>query len=316
VKFYTETQYREMATTPSERRDVYSIVTEKVISALEAGTVPWHKPWATETGLARNLMSGKAYRGINPFLLACEAIARGFESPYWLTYKQAQERGGNVRRGEHSALVVFWKRLPGVKVVRDPDTGDEMMTESAPMVLRYFNVFNVEQCEGVEYPRTDIGRHDWAPLEECEAITTDYLRHGPLLVKGGGRACYEPSSDRVFIPERDRFETPASYYSTLFHELTHSTGNAKRLARRDLLEFHHFGDPSYSREELVAEMGAAMLCGVVGIEQLTVPNSAAYVASWLEKLHSDRRLVVTAAAQAQKAADLIRGVTYGSTEAV
>ena len=112
------------------------------------------------------------------------------------------------------------------------------------------------------------------------------------------------------MPERDRFENGAGYYSTIFHELTHSTGHAKRLARKDLLEFHAFGDASYSREELVAEMGAAMLSGVVGIEQLTVPNSAAYVASWLDKLRGDRRLVVTAAAQAQKAADLISGVTY------
>jgi antirestriction protein ArdC len=306
-----------MAKATAEHQDVYSIVTEQVVAALEAGTVPWHKPWSAEIGLPRNLSSGKAYRGINPFLLGCEAIARGFESPWWLTYKQADERGGHVRRNETSSLVVFWKRLDPVRIrkVRDDETGElvDMATLGAPMVLRYFRVFNVEQCEGVAYPRNESARHEWDAIDECENVVAGYLQRGPLLVEGGARACYQPSTDEVFMPERDRFENGAGYYSTIFHELTHSTGHAKRLARKDLLEFHAFGDASYSREELVAEMGAAMLSGVVGIEQLTVPNSAAYVASWLDKLRGDRRLVVTAAAQAQKAADLIRGVTYGES---
>ncbi|MGO9582459.1 MAG: ArdC family protein [Acidimicrobiales bacterium] len=307
-----------MAKTTAEHRDAYSIVTEQVIAALEAGTVPWHKPWSAEIGLPRNLSSGKAYRGINPFLLGCAQAARGFESPYWLTYKQAEERGGHVRRGETSSLVVFWRRLDPLKVrkVRD-ETGEllEMATLGAAMVLRYYNVFNVEQCENVPYPRNDSVRHEWDAIDKCENVVTDYLRRGPLLVEGGARACYQPRTDQVFMPEHDRFENAAGYYSTAFHELTHSTGHARRLARRDLLELHSFGDPSYSREELVAEMGAAMLCAVVGIEQLTVPNSAAYIASWLDKLRGDRRLVVTAAAQAQKAADLIRGISYAQAEA-
>jgi len=303
-----------MAKGTAEHHDVYAIVTEQVIAALEAGTVPWHKPWSAETGLPRNLTSGKAYRGINPFLLGCEAMARGFEAPWWLTFRQAEERGGHVRKGETSSLIVFWKRLDPLKVrkVRDDETGElvEMATLGASMVLRYFRVFNVEQCDGVAYPRNESARHEWDAIEQCEDLVAGYRQRGPLLVEGGARACYQPSTDQVFMPERDRFESAAGYYSTAFHELTHSTGHAKRLARKDLLEFHAFGDPSYSREELVAEMGAAMLCGVVGIEQLTVPNSAAYMASWLDKLRGDRRLVVTAAAQAQKAADLIRGVTY------
>ena len=297
----------------AERCDVYSIVTEQVIATLEAGTVPWHKPWSAEIGLPRNLTSGKAYRGINPFLLGCEAMARGFESPYWLTYKQASERGGHVRKGESSSLVVFWKRLDPVKVRRNPETGDEEATLGASMVLRYFRVFNVEQCDEIAYPRNEITRHEWDGIAECDSIVTDYLRRGPLLVEGDSRACYQPSADKVFMPKRDRFENAAGYYSTAFHELTHSTGHASRLARKDLLNFHAFGDASYSREELVAEMGAAMLCGVAGIEQLTVPNSAAYVASWLDKLRGDRRLIVTAAAKAQKAADLIRGVSYSES---
>ncbi len=308
-----------MGNATSESHDAYSIVTEQVIAALESGTVPWHRPWSVETGLPRNLQSGKPYRGINPFLLACAQAAHGFESPYWVTYKQAAERGGHVRRGEHSSLVVFWKRLDPVKVckVRDNETGElvEMAALGAPMVLRYYNVFNVEQCEDVAYPRSEVARHDWEPLEECEAIARDYLRHGPELVQCGSRAAYSPSVDKLFMPDRDRFENAAGYYSTLFHEATHSTGHAKRLGRKDLLESHGFGDASYSREELVAELGAAMLCGVVGIDQLTVPNSAAYVAGWLEKLRGDKRLVVTAAAQAQKAADLIRGVSYTQAEA-
>jgi len=233
----------------SEHRDVYSIITSQVIASLEAGTVPWHRPWSAEVGLPRNLQSGRPYRGINPFLLGCAQAAHGFESPYWVTYKQAAERGGHVRRGETSAIVVFWKRLDPVKVhkVRDSETGElvEMASLGASMVLRYYNVFNVEQCADLEYPRSEPTRHDWEPLEECETIALGYLRRGPQLVEGGPRAAYSPSVDKLFMPERDRFESATGYYSTLFHEMTHSTGHANRLARKDLLESHGFGDASY-----------------------------------------------------------------------
>lgn len=293
--------------------DVYTIVTDKVIAALEAGTVPWHRPWTTRESFPMNLVSGKRYRGINPFLLTMTAMSKGYGNPYWLTYKQANERGGTVRKGERSSLVVFWKMLDQVEQY-NPETGK--VETKRPMLLRYYNVFNVEQTDGVPYPSVETEPdHKWDAIEQCESIASGYLQGvGPSISYGGNQACYSPSEDRVSIPDKGRFAQGEEYYSTLFHELTHSTGNAKRLARKDLLEFHYFGDANYSREELVAEMGAAMLCGVSGIEQVTVGNSASYIEHWVRKLRGDKRLVVTAAGQAQKAADMIRGIKADSQE--
>lgn len=290
------------------KTDVYTIVTEKVIAALEAGTVPWHKPWNSTDAIPKNLVSGKAYRGINPFLLTMASVSQGYESPYWVTFKQAKDRGGTVRKGERSSLVVFWKLLDQVEQY-NPETGK---TETKrPMVLRYYRVFNVEQTDDVAYPSVETVRNTWDPIEQCESIASGYLQGvGPSISYGGDQACYSPSEDRVSVPDKARFTVAEEYYSTLFHELTHSTGHESRLKRKDLLEFHFFGDANYSREELVAEMGSAMLCGVTGIEQVTVANSASYIASWLRKLRGDKKLVVTAAGQAQKAADMIRGIKY------
>ena len=153
---------------------------------------------------------------------------------------------------------------------------------------------------------------DFDAIAECETIMDGYLtsRNGPGIAYAGSRACYSPSADRVSLPERSSFESAEAFYSTAFHELTHSTGHASRLARKDLLEFHRFGDASYSHEELVAEMGAAMLSAVAGIHQTTVPQSAAYLANWLQVLRGDSRMIVIAASQAQKATDLIRGISF------
>lgn len=295
------------------KSDVYQIVTDKVLEALEQGTVPWHKPWNTETGLPKNLTTGKVYRGINPFLLGMSAAIQGYDSPYWLTYKQASDRGAQVRKGEKSTLVVFWKRLDpiaGAKKIIDPETSEELMSLGASMVLRYFNVFNSCQVDNLDVPKVEKISNKWEPLDQCENIANRYLDNGPSLIQGGSRAAYSPSQDQIYMPTRESFESAHGYYSTLFHEMTHSTGHGNRLARKDLLESHSFGDASYSKEELVAEMGSAMLSGVTGIEQQTVSNSAAYVKSWLSVLKGDRRMVVNAAAQAQKAADLIQGIKY------
>jgi antirestriction protein ArdC len=153
---------------------------------------------------------------------------------------------------------------------------------------------------------------DFDAIASAEVIMGTYLgaHDAPEVAYGGSRACYSPSADKVSLPERSSFESAEAFYSTAFHELTHSTGHASRLARKDLLEFHRFGDASYSREELVAEMGAAMLSGSAGIHQTTVPQSAAYLDSWLRVLRGDSRMIVTAAAQAQRAADLVRGISF------
>jgi len=270
---------------------VYSIVTEQILKQLETGVAPWHRPWATQT--PKNLASGRGYRGINVFLLA----SNGYGSPYWLTYKQATERGGHVRKGEHGTKVVFWKIG-----TRETEDADGETHESKSILLRYYTVFNVEQCEGVASPSVAPAVNS---IEECERIVSQMPN--PPAFEQDGRAWYRPSTDSVGMPSRNAFNSVEEFYSTLFHELTHSTGHSKRVGRDGIEKLNTFGSESYSKEELIAEMGAAMLCGVAGIERKTLSNSAAYLKSWIGVLKSDARMVITAASAAQKAADYIQG---------
>jgi len=279
----------------ADRIDVYSEVTDRIISALESGTIPWRKPWIASAGSHRNPVSGTVYRGINPFLLDMTAMANGYSDPRWLTFKQARTLGGAIRKGETSTLVVFWKMLKG----KDKLTGEERMIP----VLRHFRVFNVAQADGCELPALEE-REAFDPLVRCEEVI-DGMPSAPTIGYGGNRAFYAPAMDHVQLPDRDQFETAERFYCTAFHELAHSTGHESRLKRADLMTVNGFGDESYSREELTAEMTAAMLCGVSGIVPATIDQSAAYIRGWLRALKDDRKLVVSAAGRAQRAADFI-----------
>lgn len=285
-------------------RDIYQEVTDTVISALEQGTVPWRRPWRTlGDGLHRNLKSKRVYRGVNQFLLDITAHAHGYESPHWVTFKQAKEMGGKVRKGERATLVVFWKQLAISE--RDKESGKEQR-KTIPL-LRHFQVFNVDQCDGIDAP-TSEGR-EFDPITEAAAIVVG-MPNRPSIGHGGDRACYYPATDQVRLPAPDAFDSGEHYYSTAFHELVHSTGHPSRLNRPEIAQANGFGSDPYSREELVAEMGAAMLCGVAAISGPTMPQSAAYIAHWLKQLRDDRKLLVTAASRAQKAADHILGTTF------
>lgn len=293
------------------RSDVYAEITDTIIAALEAGTIPWHQPWEATAGLPTSMSSRKTYRGVNVFLLAMAAGAKGYRSSWWGTFGQIDKLGGKVRKGEKSTMVVFWKRLV-VKTTAEEKATSGKDSKAIPM-LRYFRVFNADQCDGLP-ERFHPGIADevtiaFDPIEAAETIASGYV-DGPSVSHGGDRAYYRPSTDAIQLPERSAFESADAYYSTMFHEMTHSTGHASRLKRPTLLESHSFGDESYSKEELVAEMGAAMLSGMAGIQQATVPASAAYVASWLRVLRGDAKLVIQAAAAAQKAADRILGTTF------
>jgi len=279
---------------------VYDIVTERIVELLEEGTVPWHKPWDSALTFPRSLATGKPYRGINVWLLSCTP----YESPWWGTYRQVSEHGGQVRRGERSTLVVLWK--PTKRTVTDAETGEEGERDS--LVLRYFRVFNAEQCEGLLVPEIP-GSHHHEPIAHAEAIIDSYLGRecAPALAIGGGIACYIPPLDVLRMAPREAFHSAEEYVSTMAHELVHSTGHESRLGRKELLDPRSFGNPSYCREELVAEMGAAMLCARVGVAQVTLPASAAYIRHWIDALRGDSRLVVSAAAAAQKAVDYIVG---------
>ena len=288
------------ANTSKDRIDVYQEVTDRIVAALEEGTVPWHKPWA-DAGAQRNLRSGKEYRGVNQLLLSLS----DYGSPYWVTFKQAKELGGSVRKGEKSSLVVFWKML------RLKDEGEDE-TRTVPM-LKHYRVFNVEQCDGLEVPQDERQARDVHPIAACQSIMARY-RNGPTVQHGGGRACYMPARDIVQLPVQSAFESDEAYYSTAFHELIHSTGHESRLKRDGIEQVAAFGTATYSREELVAELGASMLCGQAGIAPAVLDQSTAYVASWLKRLKDDRKLVVQAAGKAQRGADHVLGVTFEDGE--
>jgi antirestriction protein ArdC len=282
---------------------VYDLITKRIIDKLETGTIPWRKPWRGDAGEPRNLASKRAYRGINVFLLSMA----GYESPYWLTFKQAKERGGSVCRGEKGMPVVLWRWREDSEQDEDPGTAKRQIP-----ILRYYTVFNVAQCEGIDVPDapTDL---DFQPIAQCEDVAAR-MPESPTFQTQPGRAYYAPASDTVSLPPPQHFASAEHYYATLFHELGHATGHQRRLSREAVMDPARFGSHAYSKEELVAEMTAAYLCGHCAIDTATLDNTAAYIDSWLGVLRGDSRLVVHAAAQAQKAADWILGRTVASDE--
>ena len=291
-----------------KRRDLYLEVTDRILELLQAGTVPWRNPIrrGKGEGWPKNLSTRLRYRGINVFLLATVTWALGYESDFWLTFRQTRNLGGNVRKGEKSSLLVFWKQYD----TKDRDSGEAITVP----VLRHYNVFNVEQCEGIEPPDAPPAPKDaepFEPLAAAEQIVAGY-RDPPEIQTGGGRAFYRPTTDQVHMPQPERFEERENYYATLFHELVHSTGHTKRVNRGLDAELAPFGSPDYSKEELIAEMGAAFLAAAAGISPPTIEQSAAYIAGWQRTLKGDKRLVVSAAGAAQKAADWILGEQFNA----
>ncbi len=277
---------------PRARCSVYEIITNQILAELERGEVPWRKPWRTLP--PANLISKKPYRGINVFLLALQ----GYGSQFWLTFNQAKQLGGNIRKGEHGTKIVFWKFDTYEKAAEGGEIEERKFA-----FLRYFTVFNIEQTEGL---KALLELPPAVPIESAESIVSGMPN--PPAFEQDSRASYIPSQDVVTIPSRTAFTSQEEFYSTLFHELTHATGHAKRLGREGFDTPQQFGSESYSKEELIAEMGSAMLCGVAGIEQNTLANSAAYLKTWIARLKADSKLVISAASAAQKAADCIRGL--------
>ena len=277
-----------------KKTNAYQVITDRIIGLLKAGTVPWHKPWKGG-GSVKNLASRRSYRGINQFLLGCSEYA----SPYWLTFNQAKKLGGSVKKGEKSTPVVFWKLLEK----EDGETGEK---KEIP-VLRYYRVFNLEQTEGVEGPETEEAQENpFTPIERCEQVMKN-MPNPPRIQYNIQAAWYKPSEDLINLPKPESFDNPEEFYSTWFHESGHAVGHKSRLNRPTLTDMCPFGSTNYSKEELVAEMTAAFLCGETGIENQTIDNSAAYINGWLKKLRKDEKLVIHAAAQAQKAVDYILG---------
>lgn len=288
------------------RRDLDAEITGRILEGIRSGDVPpWRRPWSTAGLMPTSATTGKPYRGINSLLLALAGDLNGYGSPYWLTYRQAKTFGGNVRRGEKGTTVVFFKRY----TVADPDADDG--TRSV-RVMRAYTVFNLEQTDGVTMPpRFELeAREPVAVLPAVDATLAGYIDPPAVDHAGGARAYYDSSADRISLPALEAFETPEGFAETVLHELVHSTGHTSRLGR---LERTAFGSAAYAREELCAEIGAAMLAGAVGIA-LDYGNATAYVKDWSKVLENDSSAIVSAALTAQRAVDRILGTTFDGSD--
>jgi len=271
--------------------DLYQEVTNRIMEQLENGIIPWEKPWIN-AGNAVSHATGKPYSLLNQMLL-------GRPGEY-VTFNQCQQEGGKVRKGEKSSMVVFWKWIEE----KDPDTEE---VKQIPF-LRYFNVFHIDQCEGLTAKHTQELPNTVAADRAAEAIIAGYIQKSGVRLhhEQGDRAFYRPATDSITLPLLAQFKQVAEYYSTAFHEMVHSTGHKTRLDRLEKTAF--FGSEAYSKEELIAEIGAATLVNHAGLEtSRSFRNSTAYVQNWLQMLKNDKRFIVSAAGKAEKAVNLILG---------
>lgn len=302
--------------------NVYEMVTDRILAELEKGNIPWEKPWIRPTTTYRGIRisvdpktcaysrsTGKAYSLLNQMLLG--------KAGEWATYNQIAEAGGMVKKGEKSSVVVFWKFVESKKV----NAKGEEEIERIPM-LRYYNVFHVEsqtdlptKVKKVESETIIVEggksalEQKWDAIEEADEVVRNYLAHSGVTYSediGGDRAFYRPLDDSITTPCKAQFKDPAEFYSTLFHEMTHSTGHASRLDRFSGKGSHSFGSENYSKEELVAELGASALVNFLGIESTkSFRNSVAYIQSWIKALRDDPKMIVTASGKAEKAVNYI-----------
>lgn len=295
--------------------DVYQKITDFVVKQIEKQEIlPWQKTWTSTSTFERpmNYATKTYYKGTNVFLLSFMPFSR----PYYVTYKQAQNLGGQVLKGSESTPVVYWNRLykhlPTNKVMNEqsfknhPERGNSSAWKVIPL-LKYFNVFNIDQIEGIDYDLPEIKEVVLNENEKIEAaeLTINSMPKKPVILNDPSRAFYRPSTDTVHVPKIEQFNSSDEYYGTLFHELVHSTGHESRLNRKAVSQIELNNSKSdYGKEELVAEFGAAFLNAIHGIET-THENSVAYLNGWLKAIKGDNTLLVNGSAQAQRAADFI-----------
>ena len=294
--------------------DAYQMVTDRICALLEQGFIPWDMPWAMTKTSAWSGSDGHIYSLLNQFMLAdpdkkyksWEELTKDIAGE-WVTFKQALDRGGCVRQGERGRRVVYFQ------MIKEKDKDGKETGKMFPY-LKWFTVFKVDQCDGIEqkFHKDADCLYDFNADQTADEVAAAYVsREGiKLKVKKSNRAFYSPANDSVTVPLPEQFKNSAEYYSTLFHELTHSTGHEKRLNR--LSKVAAFGDDDYSAEELVAEIGSASILATLGIEnESSFRNSAAYVQNWLKALKNDKRMIVTAAGKAEKAIKLILNIKEG-----
>lgn len=269
---------------------IYEEITQRIIEKLENGIVneKFEMPFNLNNGIPRNRFTGKKYRGINAILL---------ESGEYATFKQIKELGGKVRKNAKSEKIIFWKMIE----VEDEETEEDIKVPLA----RIYNVFKIgRDTTGIELMQKEVKYHEHERIEKADEIIKNY-KDKPKITYEQGRAYYSPSEDIVNVPKTKEFKDINRYYSTMFHELIHSTGAKNRLNRDSITKAIKFGSENYSKEELIAELGASMLCATVGIENKTIDYSASYINSWIKALKNDYTLIITASQNAQKACDYI-----------
>lgn len=281
--------------------NIYEEITNRIIEQLENGKIPWHKPWGGVMSGAYNRISKKPYSLLNQMLLKHEGE--------YATYKQWTDLGGKVKKGEKSEIVVFWKML------QVEEAKDGKVEKKTIPLLKYINVFHISQVDGVE-PK-DLKPIEHNPIEEAEKIKNDYIDRENLVINEimTDRAFYSPKRDYIQVPCKEQYKDIMEFYSTLFHEMIHSTGHRDRLGRLDIgMNFAGFGTEEYSKEELIAEIGSAFLMNHIGIETpKTLKNSAAYIQSWLKVLRNDNKFIVSASGKAEKAMKYVLGIEEESS---
>ena len=273
--------------------DLYQTITDRIIAELEKGTVPWHKPWSCSSG-AISRSTGKPYSVLNQFLLP--------QAGEYVTYRQAVEEGHPVKKGEKASMVYFFKFID----TEDKETGEK---KQIPL-LKYYSVFHISQCPGMKpcFASSVPAHSDLQPDKRADQILQEYIDRSGVTMKRqqSDRAYYSPALDTIVVPQLRQFTDISEYYATVYHEAVHSSGHPSRLNR--ITDVAQFGSESYSKEELIAELGASYLVNAAGLETpSSFGNSAAYIKNWLSALKNDKRLIVAAAGKAEKAVRLILG---------
>lgn len=286
------------------------MVTDRIVEQMKNGIIPWHRPWTglgIADGGAVNYVSRRPYSFLNQLLLG--------RPGEWLTFNQVKERGGRIKKGAKSGIVVFYKKYT-IKKAKRTENGEQaeakVYEERDIPLLKYYNVFHIDDCEGIESKAETFEPSNIEPIERAEEVITGYLSREQSLKftndQPSNRAFYSPSADAVVVPMMSQYDIVEEYYSTTFHELVHSTMPKERCDRKQEIRVASFGSADYSREELVAETGSAMICSVLGIDsEKAFNNSVAYIQGWMKALKNDPKAIVWAASRAEKAARYIMG---------
>ena len=282
--------------------DVYQMVTDRIVAMMEQGEIPWNRPWTGAGRYAIKRATGKPYSLLNQLLL-------GNPGEY-LSFKQCHDEGGRIKKGAKAKIVVFWKMLNTAEKDADgnPVTAQDGTVKVRQIpILKYMNVFHIDDCEGLTPKNYEETLRDFNPIEKAEEVIADYVQRSGITLEHikQGRSYYSHTDDTVVLPLKEQFTGEAEYYGTAFHELTHSTGHESRLNRITAGTFS-FGDETYSKEELVAEIGSAVILNALGIEtDDSIRNNAAYIQSWIKALKNDKRMIVSATSKANKAVEMI-----------